>query len=134
MKLNISTEKPANYAKIQAAFGNVWERGVIITYGDTVHTARGGMSLDLQEHERVHVAQQAEYPGGKDAWWDRFIADKEFRLSQEIPAYKKQVQYIKQNVGNRRKRDTMIPFIYSSMCSNYAGMVSSPEEAERLLS
>lgn len=128
----ISKEKPPIYEKIRAAFGDVWERGVIITYGDRAYTARGGMSLDLQEHEAVHIKQQAAFPGGADAWWDKFIADKEFRLSQELEAYKVQVAYIRKHVSNRRKRETMIPFIYSSMADNYAGMITR-EEAERLL-
>ena len=44
---------------------------------------------ELYAHELVHERQQGEDSKG---WWRRYLADKDFRLSQEIPAYQTQYQ------------------------------------------
>ncbi len=61
--------------------------GVVFTYGDTIY-ADGEISYGLVRHELTHVRQQTSM--GKDIWWDKYLVDPEFRLSQEIEAYQNQ--------------------------------------------
>jgi hypothetical protein len=51
------------------------------------------MPQDLIEHEKVHLQQQFEY-GDADAWWDKYLNDKTFRLEQELEATIVQVKEI----------------------------------------
>lgn len=129
--MTISTEKPAIYDRLEAAFGKgLWDQGVVITYGDTVHCKSGGMSLDLREHEATHIRQQAAY--GRDAWWDRYLIDKDFRFSQELEAYQVQARYIRANIHNRKKQERALDWICTCMAEMYGGMVSY-DEAKKLI-
>ncbi len=89
-----STQIPPIYLKCKEAFGVQWDKGIIITYGDTVYS-KFPLSDDLKIHEDVHVKQQAAY--GPEAWWDRYLIDSFFRLDQEMDAYKAQLIWIKNN-------------------------------------
>lgn len=90
--MRVSTRIPPIYFKCKKAFGVEWDRGLAITYGDTVY-AKYPLAPSVQVHEAVHIEQQALI--GAEAWWDRYLIDKKFRLEQEVPAYKAQAEYIK---------------------------------------
>jgi len=59
----------------------------IFAYGGKIYSpGTKTLPIWLIEHERVHFAQQRLY--GLRAWWQRFLDDEAFRLSQELPAYR----------------------------------------------
>lgn len=123
--MKISMQKPPIYERLEEAFGKgLWERGVLITYGDTVHCAKGSMSADLQEHEQVHIDRQAAYPGGHVAWWERYLIDPKFRLEEELAAYRVQVAYINRYTPNKRKRQDKLHWIAKSMSESYGDMIT----------
>ncbi len=128
--MNISTNKPPNWEQLEKKFNVKWDDGVIVTYGDTAYCKSGGMSPDLRIHEQTHMIQQATM--GVEIWWERYFADKKFRLDQELEAYRNQTQYIKRFVSNRKKRANMMEHIWESMARMYDGMVSY-ETAKELL-
>lgn len=97
----ISKEKPAIFEKIVEVFDVEW-KDIIITYGTTIHT-QCKLTQDLLVHESIHIEQQKKFSGGPSAWWDRYLADKDFRLSQELEAYKAQYYFLKQQVKDRNK-------------------------------
>lgn len=95
---------PANiYDRAVKEFGVNFEGGTIFTYGEDVHTAHP-LTPDLILHESIHVKQQALYPGGPDAWWEEYFANPEFRLAQEVEAYKTQFQFICKTNGIKAKQ------------------------------
>lgn len=98
----ISTKKPPAhiYDKCVAKWGVDFNKGIVFTYGDTIHS-KDPIPKDLMVHELVHVRQHRDYPGGKDMWWERYLEDDQFRYDQEIEAYRKQYQWILNNVKDR---------------------------------
>lgn len=120
---------PPNFEKIQAAFPV--NKSTVFTYGDGLFApGRRGVSADLLEHERIHSAQQGKDPEG---WWDRYIADKEFRLSQEVDAYQAQYQYFCRMNGSRNKRFSFLKFLGTEMSSAMYGRMVGLFEAMKLI-
>ena len=53
--MKISHEKPPIYDRLVEAFGIDWNDGIVITYGDTLHTREGNnIPQDLVIHEKKH--------------------------------------------------------------------------------
>jgi len=129
MEVKYSTEKPPNniYEKCRERFGVDWDKGIIFTYGDTIY-CKSPISDDLKVHEATHIRQQREI--GEDIWWERYLKDKDFRLSQEVEAYKNQMEYINKNY-NRNARRYLYKHIIRSMVELYD--MCTEEEAKKLL-
>ena len=128
MKIKYSTSIPNIYYKCREKFGIDWHKGVIITYGDTVY-CKFNISDDLKVHEETHVRQQNEM--GKELWWEKYFDNKKFRLSQEVEAYRNQMEYIRNNysktlIKNLKKK------IIQDMCTIYDGMCTF-KQARKLL-
>lgn len=119
---------PRIFEKCKKAFGVTWD-SVVITYGDTVYS-KFPISEDLKAHEGIHVKQQTEM--GAEKWWDRYFVDKDFRLSQEVEAYKNQLKYLKDNC-NRQYRKQVEKHIYKSLATNYGDACTSEEDAKKIL-
>ena len=126
--IKISNTIPPVYSRCKAQFGVDWDRGIIMTYGDTVHT-KFPLSPDLVVHEATHVKQQIEM--GKELWWDRYFTDVEFRLSQEVEAYRNQLKFIDANY-NRNGRRVMRAKIIKDMSTIY-GSMCTPNQAAMLM-
>lgn len=112
---------PKIYLECKKHFGVSWDKGIIITYGDTVYSKFLPLSDDLKIHEDVHVRQQTAM--GPDVWWNKYLTDAFFRLDQEMEAYKAQLIWIKNNckeeyyanaVNNIAKN---LSSLYGKMCT-----------------
>jgi len=89
---------PPNYTDILERFGEL-EKTVVFTYGDTIYSPMTQeIPHNLGVHETVHMHQQGDDPEG---WWDRYLRDDEFRLSQEVEAYYTQYEFVKQEIKDR---------------------------------
>ena len=89
--MEIIYEKPPIYDKVAAAFNIKDNRGVVFTYGNKLFVPGGErivLDKPLIKHEEVHARQQKEI--GIDEWWEQFLVDPAFRLSQELEAYREQ--------------------------------------------
>lgn len=126
--MKIKHTKPEIYERCKKAFGVDWDRGIIITYGDTVY-CKNNIPDHLEVHEATHIEQQRKY--GVEEWWNRYFIDDEFRFSQEIEAYKNQVAFIRGNY-NRQQRRSLEKQICKSMSRLYGGMCTK-EEAKEIL-
>ena len=101
---------------------------VIFTYGDTLYSDRD-LSLGLQAHELTHVFQQLKM--GVKEWWEKYLSDDEFRLSQELEAYQRQYQVLKEkNVVTAKMDATRTAGDLSSKM--YGGIIEF-EEARMLI-
>ena len=84
--MKIIVARPPNFAAIAAALPMAYKPGVIFCFGDSIYNPAGGpISPWIMTHERVHSKQQGADPL---AWWDRYIADVEFRFAQELEAHR----------------------------------------------
>lgn len=127
--MKISFDYPPNIKEIKKAF-KISDR-TVFTYGDTLHNpGRGKIPHDLLVHEITHMEQQGDNPAG---WWRKYIKDTEFRLNQEVEAYRNQYrQYIK-IVKDRNKRAVFIYRIATDLSSDLYGKIINYSEAVRLI-
>jgi hypothetical protein len=124
--MKFSNEIPPIYEKILRYIPAVdWDGGVIICYGDTIH-CKFDIPADKVAHESVHVKQQEK---DKDAWWDRYLTDLEFRKSQELEAYKFEADFIRRTVKDRNLRFKLIHDIAKDFSSPLYGSIISFNEA-----
>lgn len=115
--MQIKNEFPPNYERIKEAF-DVEGKGVLFAYGDVIYDPDNiGVVDHLEVHEGVHQRQQKAI-GGPEIWWDKYIQDKAFRLSQEIEAYGEQYKFIKQHITDR---NSLTKYLF-----NLASVLSSP--------
>lgn len=136
--INYKNEKPPNWDQIQKFFPDVeWDSGVLIAYGDTYYSKAIG-TPDLIEHEKVHMQQQIDI-GGAQIWWDKYCEDPKFRLSQEIPAYKTQLNYVYNRlmgVSRNERRKTyrdLLEFIAVTLSSEKYGNMITYNEVIKML-
>lgn len=73
----------------------------IFAYNNTIYT-NNKLTEDLIIHEVAHLVRQAEY--GLDKWVNDYLEDPKFRLEEEIWAYKKQLESIKDREQKNRVR------------------------------
>lgn len=126
-----SKQKPPIYDRLVEKFGINWSTGIIITYGDTVH-CRYKISNAKVAHEKTHIKQQAAY--GVEAWWDRYIEDPAFRLSQEIEAYRNELNWIASHIHDLRLKRTLTDDILRDLSGYIYGNLVTVDQARKLLS
>lgn len=115
--------------RIVERFGIEWGR-VIVTYGQEVFTS-GELPEDLIVHEGVHVQQQMAY--GKDLWWDRYLTDDVFRLTQELEAYRAQWQFLASSVKDRNTLAWHLARISGDLSSELYGRIVTSEQARQAI-
>lgn len=122
---------PPNFKQIDDILHVRSKSTVVFTYGDTVYIPNGEpLTDDLEVHEAIHIVQQREM--GAEEWWDKFLDDPEFRLSQELEAYRAQWKFIEEN-KNRNMKRAMFKHIVDSLTSSIYGNMVTRKDAEKLL-
>lgn len=130
VEMKLSKEKPPIYETLVEKFGIRWEDGVVITYGDTAYCFRD-LSDDLIVHERVHVVQQLAM--GVELWWELYLEDPEFRIEQEVEAYRKQYQFLCATIQDRNKLFSERLRLARDLSSPMYGNIISQNVADRLI-
>lgn len=94
IQAEIIHDVPPNYDELVAVFGEGanWDRGATFTYAEGIY-CKDPLPEHLVAHELIHVEQQ-EKEGGTKAWWKRYIEDPDFRLHEEIEAYRAEYNYV----------------------------------------
>lgn len=125
-----SNKKPAIYEKCKERFGVEWDKGIIITFGDTVY-CKFPLLPDKEAHEMVHVQQQSKMD--KDLWWDKYLNDPTFRLSQEVEAYQAEADFVKKHVKDRNQIFYLIDQMRDDLSSSIYGFICTYQEAKKLI-
>jgi len=103
---------PPNIDDIRAVF-ELNDR-VIFTYGQTLYVPSGAtIDEPLMRHEETHAKQQGDDPAG---WWSKYLTDANFRVGQELQAYRRQYKAYKRMVGSpmlRRQYLTELALVLS---------------------
>ena len=129
--MKLEYKYPPNYDLLCKHFPIKGKRGVVFTYGDTLYVPdKGEITEDLYAHEETHTKQQSEI--GIEEWWEKYIENVEFRLSQEVEAYRNQYQYAIENY-NRPQRRRLLQHISRDLASPMYGSLVSKEEAKSLI-
>lgn len=129
--MKISADYPPNYDEICKVFNIRHRKGVIFTYGDTIHIPdRMELPNHLLEHEKTHIEQQKEL--GPEAWWARYLEDPKFRLEQEIEAYRTQWRVLLETAP-RGERRLVLGHLAKDLAGPIYGKVVSKQEARKLI-
>ncbi len=132
VETKIKVAYPPNYAAVLAVFPGAAKPGVIFTYGDVVYNPSNiELIPSLAAHEHVHMEQQEKR--GPELWWEWYLADKGFRLEQELPAH--QAEYEQWCIDNstRVERRLGLKFMAQRLSGPlYCNMVSF-EVAKRMI-
>jgi hypothetical protein len=122
---------PPNYAALCAAFPIRGRPGIIFSYGDTIYNPAGNpLSEALKVHEDVHGRRQNGNPA---EWWERYIADKDFRRDEEIAAHCAEAAYVLAIAANRQARRGGVVAIADRLSSPMYGGLMTKREALALL-
>lgn len=121
--MNIKTRKSKwwklwNWIFPKADLGRIY-----ITFGPTVWTP-GYISEDIAAHEQIHVLQQKGSYIYAVVWWIKYLLSKKFRYSQEIEAYRFQLQFLKENVEIKDKNERVR--MHRAFEQQIAQILSSP--------
>lgn len=96
--IEVSHAVPPIYKALRARFGVDWDGGLIIAYGGRIHCKR---DPDPQKivHEAVHLAEQSRV--GNDAWWSAYLDSADFRIAEEVKAYRAEADFLRRHIRNR---------------------------------
>lgn len=124
----ISHELPPVYDRCVELWGVSFDN-TVWTYGDTIY-CKNMPSDNLLAHELVHVKQQTLI--GADEWWMKYFADPEFRLSQEVEAYRAQYKHFPTN--NREIKARVLVQFAQALSGEMYGKIITFGEAVKLIS
>lgn len=122
---------PPNYDEICRRIPGVKMRqNVIFTYGDTIYNpGRGQIPDHLLAHEEVHSIEQKIM--GVTEWWDNYLKNPEFRLQEELQAYRAQYRVLARYSRNIRK--AILFKISADLAGPIYGRIISKDEARKLI-
>lgn len=128
--MKIVTAFPPNYDKIKERFPIGDRTDVVFTYGDTLYNPSNvALPADLQIHEQTHMAQQVN----PEEWWERYMADSVFLLSQEVEAYRNQYRFFRSQVKDRNRVAGFLHRLASALSSSMYGRPCTLQEALKLI-
>lgn len=103
--MKILIEKPPIYDEALRTFNLNPDDSIVFTYGDTLYNPNNAkITADLIRHEETHMEQQQYDRSVANVWYQRYFADANFRMEQEIEAYGEQYKFICQTVKDKNKR------------------------------
>lgn len=127
--MKCSTEPPPVYERAKELWGVTMESGVVFTYGDTCHVITGLLPDWLEAHEIVHTKQQTD----PKAWWEKYFIDPQFRLEQELEAYKAQYKWIEKHIKDKNTRFKWLNKFATDLSSPMYGGIITKREAMNLI-
>jgi hypothetical protein len=115
----IKVERPPNFEQILAAFPDADKPGVIFAYGADIYNPSGGnIPKALIAHEAVHGYRQLKHrdPTGHphpdkeniEAWWAHYIANAEFRYTEELHAHVAEYKVQSSLINDRNFRSKVL--------------------------
>lgn len=126
--------EPPNIKDLEAVFGVKWsDKQIAVAYGTKIYISFESLDADLYIHELTHIRQQALFLGGEVAWWDKYMNDSSFRLSQELEAYKAQFAYIRQSNVPKHIQKLALEQIARFLSGKLYGELVSYEDALKLI-
>lgn len=128
--MKIEFNLPPNYHEIVKVLHP--DHKTIFTYGDTIYSPFDAtVTPDLMVHETVHMRQQGDHP---DVWWDLYLKDNEFRLKEEVEAYRAQLEFFKRTVRDKNFYTKLLMKIAHVLASDLYGNIVTVDKALEMLS
>lgn len=128
--MKIVLDYPPNYEAISKTF-NLEGKKPVFTFGNLIYNPHNGI-IDrfLMAHEEVHAKQQGENP---KEWWDKYLVDPSFRVSQEAEAYQMQYREARKLIKDKNQLAKFLHIIASDFSSSMYGSVLSYQEAYKII-
>ena len=127
--MKILYESPPNIKQIEAVF--TVNSTTVFTYGDTLYNPnRCPIDIPIMAHEMQHSLQQGSDP---KAWWDKYLSDPQFRLSQEIIAYGAQYRTMCNYIKNRDDRALNLQRLAETLAGGMYGAIISLADAKKAI-
>jgi hypothetical protein len=126
--MKVVTDYPPNIEFIRQHFE--LDGNEIFTYGDTVYSPTGPISVWLIAHEKVHCRQQGADP---DGWWQRYVDDIQFRFEQELQAHRAEYKCVIKHIKDINVRRKLLYAISRRLSSPLYGSLVSHQEALMLI-
>ena len=122
-------EYPPNYEQIKNTFE--LHKGIVFTYGDTIYNPDSGFIDEfLMEHEKTHSIQQQKF--GIVEWWNNYLTDVSFRLTQEIEAYQKQYKKAGEHLGRNQLFNFLKKISIDLSSAMYGNIISFDEAMDKI--
>jgi signal peptidase I len=120
---------PPNIEEIKKKF--VTGKGTIYTYGEIIYVPSGKSPVEnVKVHERVHQKQQGNDPAG---WWKKYLLNGEFRLNQEVEAYRKQFKFFIEKNHSLQEQMKFLDHISFILSSALYGNIVDYKKAVELI-
>ena len=128
--VEICFKYPPNIGKIRQA-GIPLQGREIFAWDGTIYNPSGGpVSSALISHEKVHFKQQ---DGDPEAWWEKYLADVDFRLEQEIESHRAEYKEFCKGVRQRETRVRYLSEIALRLAGPlYGGKITHREAMKRI--
>lgn len=125
--VKISDQFPPIYNDICAAF-NLQGVKPIFAWGDTIFNPHGiHIPSELIVHEKVHMERQDGDPG---AWWQKYIANREFRFNEEVLAHAAELTFmVESGFSSRHQRRAAAVVIAQKLAHRLYGFGISVRDA-----
>lgn len=134
-RIPIRYEKPPMWDRVIAQFPTAAKGDTIFSYATCIYrpNVMAGLPDSLMAHERVHCERQLVYPGGVEAWWDRYLDDPRFRLDEEIPAHRAEIAVASRKIKSDSMRSHALSRIAARLAGPLYGNLITVAEAKKLL-
>lgn len=132
--MKVERAYPPNFPAILEKFPEAKDKGVIFTYGDTIYNPWGGLIPDwIVAHEEVHSTRQGLSKEEVEAWWDRYLADEQFRFEEELLAHKVEYKTFCEKVKDRERRSRQLHRIAMRLAGPLYGRMIPYMSAKRVV-
>ena len=134
-RMELVSEYPPCYEAVHKELPLANPKTSAFTYGNKIYVPEqktDQIGATVLQHETQHSEQQDKI-GSPEAWWEKWIADKEFRLEQEGEAYARQYWFFCANKKDRNARARMLHHLCANMSGDMYGRMCSYEEAKKII-
>lgn len=122
--------EPPMFDEIDAAF-HVKGKEVIFAWGDKIYNPQNiEVGDELMAHEMVHGMRQGDRV---EEWWRRYLYDKAFRLAEEAPAHRAELQVLLRRARGRNDRRYYTKHVAGKLASPLYGGLITPAKAKFVL-
>ncbi len=129
MEVKIKNEYPPNIEDIKKHF--TLHKDIVFAYGDTLYNPDNAtIDKPMLRHEKTHCKQQGDNP---KEWWDRYLVDVDFRLSQEVEAFQWQYRVAKSEIKDRESLNRYLNCLAKNLSSKlYGDLITFSEAMEAI--
>lgn len=120
---------PPNIEKIRKRF-DMKDFTPVFAWGNILYNPSGlPIPDDLMIHEQQHETQQKDKV---EEWWNQYLTNDNFRLWQEVEAYRAQYKFVRDKTDRKSSRN-FLRLIAQNLASSLYGHIVTFEKAKELI-